>query len=188
MYKLITAAASEPLTTDEIKLHLKVDFSADDALILRLGKAIRKSLESEMRRQFVTATWELYLDSFEDLIYLEKSPVSSVTSVKYYDSDNNIQTLATTVYETDLVSEPARVALAYSQQFPTIRNRTNAVVIRFVAGYADADNVPEDIKEIMLLLISYYYDNRGEEMTQARIKALMMSAGWMISKQKLFRF
>ena len=188
MYKIATEPASEPMTTATIKTYLKVDHSNDDTLIGNLAKAVRKNLEDELRKVFITQTWDLYLDKFEDLILLEKSPVTSVTHVKYYDSDNSLQTLADTVYDTDIISEPARITLGYSQTWPTIYNRTNAVVIRFVAGYTDAASVPDDIKQIMLLLISYYYDNRGEEMTQARIKAVMQSAGWLINKQRLFRF
>lgn len=188
MYNLVTAPASEPLTNAEIKLHLTESSSTNDDLITRLAKAVRKNLEIELRMAFISQVWDLYLDTIPDIIYLEKSPVTEISSFKYYDSDNSQQTLATTVYDTDIISTPARVTLAYSQQWPTIRNRTNAVVIRFTAGYADANSVPEDIKQMMLLLISYYYDNRGEEMKQDRIRALLKSAGWLIDKRKLFRF
>lgn len=190
MYKLVTGPGTEPLTLEEMKNHIKREtgVTADDGLITRLGKAVRRNLELELRKVFITQTWELYLDKFKSVMLLEKSPVTSVTSVKYYDSANDLQTLAATVYDTDFVSEPARITLAYSQQFPTIYNRTNAVIIKFVAGYTNAAAVPEEIKEIMLLLISYYYDNRGEEMTQAKMKGLMQSAGWLIDKQRLFRF
>lgn len=187
-YKLVTPAGSEPLDVDEIKLHLKVDFDDDDALITRRAKGVRKSLESEMRRQFVSASWDLYLDDFSWMILLEKSPITEVTKICYYDSSDSLQTLSTDVYQVDMVSEPARITLKDGQQWPGIFNRLNAVIVRFVAGNTNAAAVPEDIKEIILMLTSYYYDNRGEEMTQARIKALLQSAGWMIGKQKLFRF
>jgi len=56
------------------------------------------------------------------------------------------------------------VYLRYGQSWPTTYSEPNAVVVRFIAGYATADAVPELIKNGMYLYISHMYENR-EPMT-----------------------
>ncbi|MGN5354335.1 head-tail connector protein [Ralstonia sp. L16] len=48
----------------EAKLHLRVDFTDDDALITSLIAAARMAAENICRRAFVTQKWELTLDGF----------------------------------------------------------------------------------------------------------------------------
>ena len=190
MYKLITASASEPITLEEAKNHIKVEdkITEDDTLIERLITGVRRSVEIELRRQLMPATWELYLDEFEDEILLEKSPITSITHIKYYDSDGNLQTLDSSYYQLDAMSEPARLVEAYGYSYPTTRDMLNAVIIRFVAGYTDAASVPEDIKLAMLLCISYFYDNRGEYITPANVKGILEAKKSLLSKETCFRF
>ena len=60
---LVTAPAAEPLTLAEAKLHLRVDDTADDALIGALITAARQHAEHDTRRALVTQTWKLALDA-----------------------------------------------------------------------------------------------------------------------------
>lgn len=158
--KLITAPASEPVTLAEAKLHLRVDSTADDALITSLIVAARESAEHATGRAFLPQTWELALDEFEDEILLNKSPLISITSITYVDEDGATQTLTTDDYQLDSHSEPARITPAYDTCWPTTRAQKNAVLIRFQAGYADADSVPSQVKSWMLLRIGMLYENR----------------------------
>jgi len=163
MYKLKTAATGYPLTVDEVKLHLKVDVSTDDDLITNLRNSAISWVEQYTNRQLMPATWYLYLDDFPDEILLQWCPVTSVTSIKYYDTDNDLQTLSSDEYDVDTDSEPARIYESYGYYFPTVRERPNAVIIEFEAGYADADSVPDPIKSALLLMIGHNYENRGDE-------------------------
>src|SRR4051794_4197557 len=60
----ITPPSVEPVTLAEAKLHCKVDFTDDDALITSLIAAARMVCETRLRQALVTQTWVLYLDSF----------------------------------------------------------------------------------------------------------------------------
>lgn len=62
--RCIQPPAGEPVTLDEAKLHLRVDFAADDALITGLISAARVAAENICRRAFITQKWELLLDGF----------------------------------------------------------------------------------------------------------------------------
>jgi hypothetical protein len=62
--KRTTDAASEPLSLQEAKDHLRVDDTASDTLITSLIKAARQTIEEWTSRQLLTATWVMALDCF----------------------------------------------------------------------------------------------------------------------------
>ncbi len=159
---LYVAPAEEALTLQEVKDHLRETGTGQDKRIDSLIKAARLEYEKFTNRILMSSTWDLYLDAFPDKNYIAlPGPVSLVTSVKYQDTADAQQTLsATTAYDSDLISDPARVYLRYGQSWPSTYDEFNAVVVRFVAGYANADAVPEHIKNGLYLYIAHMYENR----------------------------
>lgn len=176
--KLITAPVAEPIDLATAKLHLRVDtaFTADDTLITALIVAARQGAESLTGRALMPQTWELALHEFPcinvtrvcdsknrfvaDAINLPKPPFVSITSVSYVDEVGDTQTIAEADYQLDTHSEPAKIMPVYGTYWPATRDQANAVLIRFIAGYADADAVPQQIKNWMLLRIGTLYEHR----------------------------
>lgn len=174
--KLITAPTAEPITVTEAKAHLRVVGTDDDTLITALIVAARQSAEHITGRALMPQTWELALDEFPNValwslrrvsdgqermaIKLPKPPFSSITSVSYVDADGVTQTIASSGYQLDSHSEPARLMPAYGASWPSTRDQANAVLIRFAAGYANAAAVPQEIKQWMLLRVGMLYENR----------------------------
>jgi uncharacterized phiE125 gp8 family phage protein len=158
--KLITAPASEPITLAEAKLHLRVDSTDDDTLITTLVVAARQGAEHITGRAIISQTLELALDEFDDVIRLPRPPLVSITSIKYLNDAGVLTTMAEADYILDGHSEPARITPAYGTTWPTTRCQQNAVLIRYVAGYANAAAVPQEIKQWMLLRIGMLYENR----------------------------
>jgi uncharacterized phiE125 gp8 family phage protein len=146
--KLFTPPYAEPVHLDEMKLHLRVDGTADDALITSTIRVAREHVETVTQRQLVGAVWKLYLDEFPcgccnnnrdmyaDAIRLGHSPLLSVKSIQYVDVNGATQTLSTSVYTVDANTEPARIMLAYNQVWPPTRPQANAVTVTFYAGHA----------------------------------------------------
>lgn len=157
---VVTPATTYPVTRAEVKTHCRVDGTAEDGLIDGLIAAASDYIAAYTGRALASTTLRLDLDDFADEIFLPVGPVQSVTSVAYYDTAGASQTLAGTVYQTDFVSDPARILLADGQSWPTVDARANAVSITFVAGYS---SVPAAIKQACLLLIGDWY--RGRENT-----------------------
>ena len=62
--QLLTPPAGEPVSLEEAKLHLRVDFNDDDGLIQMLISSARQAAETITNRQFMTARWRMILDSF----------------------------------------------------------------------------------------------------------------------------
>lgn len=161
--KLITAPTTEPITLTEAKLHCKVETDADDNLITALITAAREYCEGRQRRAYITQTWELWLDAFPDEPYIKlpRPPLVSVSSVKYYDINDSPTTISSGDYYVDSKSEPGWVSLNTGVSWPSTTLRpVNGVCITFVAGYGDAEDVPQMVKQAMLLIIGAWYDQR----------------------------
>ncbi len=161
--KLITAPATEPVTSTEAKSHLRVDTTADDTLIGTLITAARQHVEAHLRRALITQTWELVTDAFPvgDVLRLPLPPLVSVTSIKYTDEDGAESTFSSGLYVVDTDSTKGRVVLKNGETWPSVTlAAANGVRVRYVAGYGEASAVPRPIRQAILLLIGTMYENR----------------------------
>lgn len=110
-------------------------------------------------RCLVTQTWQQDYDRFCSVQRIRLGPVASITSITYYDGDNEQQTLSSDVYEMLNDELGTYVALKPDQSWPSTYNRRAAVSITYVAGSAAAD-VPASIKAAIKLLVSHWNENR----------------------------
>lgn len=163
--------ASEPISLTEAKLWLKVDVTADDNLITDLITSARKFVERQTNTAMITQTIVEKFDAFpqgsinaEAIIRLAVSPVQSVTSITYIDTDGTSQTLSSANYVVDTTSRPARIGLDSTQFWPSTIAEVDAVTITYVAGYtATSDaNFPAELLDAMYLIIASRYENRQD--------------------------
>lgn len=164
--KLKTAPSAEPISAAEAKTHLNVTHSSDDTYIGVLITLARKLVEDETQRKLINQTWYAYYDAFPggSELRLPFGPVSSVTALKYTDEAAVQSTLATTVYATDFVSDPARLVLKPDQQWPLdTLYPVNPIEVEFIVGYGTAgSNVPEPLIQAVKLLVGHYYEHRED--------------------------
>jgi uncharacterized phiE125 gp8 family phage protein len=156
--RLITAPTEYPVTRAEAKQHCKVDVTTDDELIDIFIAAATAHVEAVTGRAIMDQTWELVLDDLSDAILLPKGPVQSVTSITYYDTSDALQTLSSTLYTLDNVSDPSWIVRNEDATYPDVADGVNNVIIRFIAGYSD---VPQALKAALMILIAHFYDNRS---------------------------
>lgn len=165
--KLITAAVGLAISVAEAKSHMKVDESSEDALIQVYIKAATEAAEQFTGRAIMQQTWELTADAFPSVLWLTRIPVASVASLKYIDGTGAQQTLSDTLYQLDNYDDftSACVTPAYGASWPDTRVAPNAVMVRYVAGYANAADVPSSIKDWIYLQVGAMYANRELEGT-----------------------
>ena len=169
MLKLTVAPTDEPVTAGEARAHCRIDSADENVVVSAMIARARAAAEHETQRCLVATTYEWYLDAWPSgtELLIPRPPLSSVTSVKYRDTNGTLQTLSSANYHVDTVSEPGRIWLADGQTWPNLQmQRPNVVVITFVAGYATAAAVPAAIKGWILLHVGAQYENR-ENMTVA---------------------
>lgn len=158
--KVTEAPDSEPVTLDEVKVQIKVDSTDEDDFITKKITAARRICERYAGLSFITQTRTVSLDRFygRDVI-LPYGPVTVIESFSYKDSAGASQTI-TGGYTLDTESDIAKVRVLDS--WPSTDRTLNNVVITYTAGYADADSVPEEIKEAILKTVARLYEKRGD--------------------------
>ena len=164
--KLITPATAQAVTLAEAKAHLRVDNVDEDVLITSMITTATEACEQEMGgRAIMPQTWEIALDAFPAAFELTRIPASSIVSLKYIDVAGVQQTIGSTLYALDDRNDFGwhYVVPAYQTNWPTPRDEINAVLLRYVAGYANAAAVPESIKSWIKLQVGAMFENRMSE-------------------------
>jgi len=157
---IVTPPTGEVVSLAEIKDHMRVTTTLDDDLIGILLSTATESVERVLNRSLLTQTRELYFDKFPREIVLFAPPVQLVTHIKYYDRDNILQTIPLDTCDVDLISRKPRIKPLPNYFWPTTKERYNAVVVRYVAGWATAGEVRQEIRQAIRLTVATWYENR----------------------------
>lgn len=183
-YIVTTQPALEPVTLEQAKLHLRVDWTDDDAQISDLITAARAWCEQGLRRALITQTLKATIQLPEPVqgklsgvvgrvgwpIELPMTAAGTLQSVSLAEIETQIATFASLVatddYLVDESSEPGRIWLAaaaiamwsvslnYPGSVPRVR-------VTYVAGYgATAASVPYPIRQAILRGVGHLYENR----------------------------
>lgn len=160
----ITDATVEPVDLARVKRRLALDQDDpfDDEDILALITTARHDCEARLQRTLVQTTWRHTRDAFPGCaIGLEMGPVIAVTSVQYVDTAGVLQTLASTEWQLDAATTPARLVPAYGTSWPATRAEPGAVRITYTAGYGTtAAAVPPPLKDWIVLAVGDLYQQR----------------------------
>jgi len=161
-YQITVQPATEPITTAQAKTHLKIEISDDDTYIDTLISSARKYCEQYTNRVFITQTWRQNEDNWSNPIKLKVNPVVSLTSLKYYDTNESQQTITDLPanFQKDFNSDVAKIYEGLTVAFPSLGCTVNPIEIITVCGYGAASDVPEDIKHAIKIMVSYLYENR----------------------------
>lgn len=168
----------EPVTLAEAQAFLRVDDTDSETdLINALIVAARESVENFTGRALLSQTWKLTMDAWPEptlyralgvrcddsrTITLERSPLASVTDVKYYPASGAAQATldAATYYHVLTGPTPGVIVLKSDQSWPDLYDRPDAVEVTFVAGVSTAAAVPKLLRQAVLLQIAHLYENR----------------------------
>lgn len=154
------AGLAYPLS--KVKDFLHVTGTDQDDQISSFINAAVDIIEHHTLEVLGSRTYTLYMDNWSTCVEIDKYPVSAISSVKYYDDDNNIQTLATSSYWSSLNDR----ALVYIQDQPTTyADRLDRIEIAFVAGYASWRAIPDNLVNTLCLIVADLYDNRSTVIT-----------------------
>lgn len=164
---------TEPLTIDEAKAWLKVDYSDDDDLITAIITKSRNWVEEYCNISIIlkdiTATitvdpqdygswrgrisrWDLAffgVSTGAQWITLPYGPVQDIESITTADCNGQNQVLL--VADTDYFTDGDQIKLAAN---------ADRVLIEYETGY-DPRSIPEGLRTAMLCQIAFYYEQRG---------------------------
>lgn len=174
-----------------------------DDMIERHIRSARMQAEKDTGRAFIQQTWRLLTDRFpwpyaywyddrwwsgreRGFIQIPRPPLISVDAIAYYDTANASQDIALDQYYVEEGDFP-RLFMIDGFAAPTLYPRTDALRIDFTVGYAPgespatsqshyAENVPDDIKDAILLGVELLYrsmDSKTRETTEAARMSLL---------------
>lgn len=171
----------------EARKHLKVDVTDDDGLIAGYIFAARAFCEMHTGRAILNQVFDLTIDDdwppqysrppywppiaaawpgcSSRRITIPLAPLVSVASITYTDTAGAPQTLASDQYRVITRSATVRgwIEPAYGVAWPAVRMQSEAITVRFTAGYGDQPGGTKELelfRQAMLLLIGSWYANK----------------------------
>lgn len=188
---IVTPPAAEVVTVADFKAHSPIDFDDDDAIIGHYVSAATEMVDAEygeLGRALITQSWSLTMPIFPTCgrFDLPVSPVQSVTSIAYYDSDNTEQTLSVDAYRMTVLPDRARVDLVAGYSWPATYDRADAVIVTYVAGYGGATDVPGGIRQAIRLTAAHWYENRAAA-SEMKLENAPMGVRYLLSKYRVPR-
>ena len=160
---LVYSSSAMAVMLGQARANLRVTQTEEDDRIVTLILAAQREFEDFTERALLSQTVVLYLDEFPEEPIRLKPPLtttSPVTTLKYYDENNAQQTLAAAYYKVNPDPERPELSLAYGYSWPTVYDRPGAIEITYVAGWANATTVPENVKNGILLYVSHHFRAR----------------------------
>ncbi|WP_340583942.1 head-tail connector protein [Brucella pseudintermedia] len=155
------APATMPVSLAEAKAHLRVDHDDQDDLIsaqIRAATAYLDGYAGILGQALITQTWRQDFDRFADRLTLPLAPVTAIDSISYFDAGNVQQVLVPGLYALHADACGAYVTRRSGQSWPASFRRADAVSIIFTAGYGAAADVPEPIRQALLLIVQRLFD------------------------------
>ena len=137
---LIAGPGEEPVSLVEAKAYARIDGDDEDALVSALVAAARLHVESLTGRALVTQTWRLVLKCVTGLVV----PLPVVPAMALVEAPDGAVLQGDSV----LLAEPA-----------------DELTVDYTAGYGGADDVPQDLKQAVLVLVAYWYEHRDSVTT-----------------------
>jgi uncharacterized phiE125 gp8 family phage protein len=166
----------EPVSIMDMIAHLKVnedDLTTDERTNLEIYiKTARVYCEKYRGEAFVNQTFVAAYRYWTDEIILPVWPLSSVTSIKYYDTDGTEYTFSSTYYHVDTYSRPGKVVLRSGYSWPSVFLQTsNPILITFVSGYgSEASDVDPNLREAIMLLAGHLWNHREESIEEIMVR------------------
>ena len=175
---LLSPPSAEPVTLSEVKDHLRITHDDEDALITGILVSASRSVEARGGLALTPQSWRLTLDAVpEETITLPLHPVTSIDSVSVLDSAGAAHMIDAALYEI-AAGSPGRLRRA--GPWPAVGVRLDGVRIDFTAGYVNAADVPEPLKQAVKILAAHFYEMR-EAASDTRILSVPQGVDTLIA-------
>lgn len=206
--KVITPPDQEPISLEEARAHLEsvpygdsdddpVD-EVDNTMIMRWLAAAREHCEDFLGLSLTPRVLEIALDRFpttrldgRTYIELPMGPVTEILSITIPDAsgdsdDTDADPVDEATYLLDDFSDPPRLVSVAG--WPAMTTGTNAIRIRYAAGYAiDSDGVsamPAKFRAAILLVLGHLFAHR-EENTEKALASLPLGVEALLRPRRI---
>lgn len=135
---LLAPPTADPVSLAEAKDQIREDTndSGQEDLINSNIKTSTEEAEDYLSRALINQKRALFMNCFPGCIETMRSPLIKVESIQYYDTNDTLQTLATTVYQVAKHGERAKITPKSGQYWPLTESKPHAVQVNYYAGYS----------------------------------------------------
>lgn len=160
--KRISEPAVAIVAPADVKLYGRISTSAQDSMLTDMITAATAQVEEITNRALITQTWKCVFGAFTGRnVNLPKSPLQSVVSAQYVNVNGSLQTINPAIYQVSTIVEPGQIRLLPGCMWPAVGMMyAEPITFTHVSGYGDtADKVPQRIKQAIIALAVFWYDN-----------------------------
>lgn len=181
--RVVVPPAVEPVSLALARQHARIDTDYDDLVLANCLATARDLAETYLSRALITQTLSYtvvdtpiagartplapqlqvfplslsWMALQRQPLELPRSPVQSIVSLTTIASDGTATLVPSTLYDVLAGTEPGCVRLRQAT------GPGSGITVQFVAGYgATSDQVPVSIRQAVLFLTSWLYENRGD--------------------------
>lgn len=146
-------------TLADVKLHLRVDHTYEDALITTILSGAIDLFEKHTRRILSEQTLTHRLDGLPKQILLPRGPVTGVTSITVRTATTT-QTIDPTSYLTFVGQSETKPQIYFKDNvvLPEVDGYPYAVTVTYTAA---TTTIPASINQAILLMCAHWYENRA---------------------------
>ena len=166
------------IALDQIKAALKIDYTTDDADLLRIRDAVVAMVETHTGLTLCPRQVKQYLGGFTRA-RLEHAPFISVDSVKYTSTAGTTVTMPTTDWF--LVRRELPTVYIDFRTQPTLKEGTE-IELNLTVGYSQ---LPADLAHAIIALVGTFYENPGSIQAGGGSGPLPMGAEFILQNLKV---
>lgn len=157
-FRVITQPLIEPVSLEELKLHLEYDNTDRDTYFNSLISASRKAIETYLSRSLITQTLEQTFNYNEiPHCYIEPlyPPIQTINSITLYNKLNEASIWGVSNYslfqDKILYTETVDISIDLREYY--------CFVVNYDAGYGDtASDVPHGVRQAILDCCQYMFE------------------------------
>jgi len=159
---LTSAPAVEPVTVDEAKWFLRIDYDDENSLLASLITSSRLQIEAALDLALITQSWSWTFDSWPkgNVLELPIGFVRSIEAVRITARDGTVNEVSPDQFVLEGGRIPPRL-LSKSGDWPKPGIPALGIEIAFTAGFgSEPSDVPEPIRQALLMLVAHWYEHR----------------------------
>ncbi len=161
----------------QIKAHLRIDSGGEEDGLLKGYRAAAVDHLAKIGISAVLREWQIACPGFPARIEVPIGPVTAIASITYLDASYEERVLDGSTYREALSLDP--VTIMPLTAWPQTGRTDDAVIIRFMAGYA-ANEAPA-LSQALLLTIAHWFENRENTVVGMSAQALPFGVNALIA-------
>ncbi len=174
--------SSWPITVDEVKQHVRVGHSDEDAMLQGLLESAFDTVGEMTGRVLAQETWEAGFDCVHGDLRLPKSPIIAVTGIAYYDENDVNQAAVQSDFYLFLDQDYSILRPKTGKAWPVTSRREDAIRVTFTAGYPA---LPSALRAAILMICAHWYRNREAVSTEGLGSPVTLAVESMIGVHRL---